>query len=244
MPTPPLPVILSILFLCLLLPEAWRGLRFLQMISPGAHRQRAQAAGTKGWCYTPGRFPHPLLYTLHGQTQAGIPWRLEVFRQRATWRGAVERGFAYSCWQVETPSAAAGDQLLIAPRLPAVGGFLDSFYGRHFVLRGMLPAALMTLADLPKVTAGSESLHHRYTIHSSRAGGSNPFVVAHHLLTAAAEALLLAWPLQSKKPWYAPIILWHEGGLQIRLLAAVFDLSTLEYLVNLGQALVSTDKTR
>jgi hypothetical protein len=106
------------------------------------------------------------------------------------------------------------------------------------MLRAMLPTGTAHLTDLPEVAAGSNTFRQRYTIHS------NPETVAHRLVTAAVESLLLDWPFQPKKLWYAPLIVMNEDGLQIRLLAAVYDLPALEYLINLGQALVSADPTR
>ena len=82
------------------------------------------------------------------------------------------------------------------------------------------------------------TLRRRYAIQTNDEG------MARQLLTAAIESSLLNWPFQPKNPWYAPIILYGEDGLQIRLLAAVYDLPTLEYLVNLGQAFVSANTTR
>jgi hypothetical protein len=238
MPTPTIPLLVLIAFLCLLLPDGWRALRFLRLNSPAAHRQRALAAETRGWQYRRGPFARPLLYTLNGQTKEGIPWQLAVCRQRATTRGSLDRGFAYSHWQAKSARPAGNGHLLIAPRLPAMGRFLEPFYGRQFMLRAILPPDTAQFADLPEVTAGTDTLRRRYAIQT------NDEESARRLLTAAIESSLLDWPFQPKNPWYAPIILADEDGLQIRLLVAVYDLPVLEYLVNLGQALISADTTR
>src|SRR5687767_398190 len=131
--------LLFIFSLALLLFPLLQGLRFLRLNSPSAHRQRAQAAETRGWTYTAGRLGHPLLYTLSGTSKEGIPWQLEVHRQRGTRKGSPNPGFAYTRWQAQLSPQAANHQFLVMPHLPEPGRWLGPVYGPQFILRSVLP---------------------------------------------------------------------------------------------------------
>lgn len=227
-----------IVFLLLLLFPLLQALQFLRLNSPTAHRQRAQAAETRGWMYTAGRLGRSLLYTVGGTSKEGIPWQIEAHRQRVTRKGSPNPGFAYTYWQAQILPQTANHQFLIMPHLPEPGRWLGPVYGPQFVLLSVLPPGTTHLASLPVVTAGTNSLHQRYTVRAADE------LAASLLLTSSVESQLLAWPFQPRNPWYAPMILLNEGSLQIRLLAAVYDLPTIEYLFNLGQTLLSAQMTR
>ena len=189
-------------------------------------RHRAGRAAELGW--TLSDQPEPgILYRLTGQSEAGIPWVVELDsrppgdddKPRLYWRSTAVR------------SRRQQAEFLLTSRL--MHRMLRGRVGKALLLleskteRQRRTRAFYTLPNTVEIDGGSPELQEKFV--TQTAGGSAP-----PPLTPLVQNLLLQWPASASHPEAHFLLGYDETGVEIEYAGGRHEMDLIEHLVKIG----------